>query len=360
MSKKTIAVLFGGVSSEHAVSLVSASSVLRNIPSEKYNVICIGITKNGRWIFYDGSIDDISSAQWENDDFLPTAVLSPDRTHHGLLKISPNGSVSVIHVDCVFPVLHGRNGEDGTVQGLLELAGVPFVGCGMLSSAVCMDKEMTHTVLDHAGIRTARWLSLLRSDVKDIGSACREAADTLGLPIFVKPANAGSSIGISKAETVEELKDALLLAWKHDSKAVLEEMITGAEVECAVLGNRENAAASVLGQIIPVSSFYDYEAKYVSGSTVLDIPANISEAATKRLQETAVKAYLALGCSGFSRVDFFVTEQEEIILNEVNTIPGFTDISMYPKLWAASGIPYSELIDRLINLAVERKVKSLG
>lgn len=360
MSKKVIAVLFGGVSSEHDISLISASSVLRNIPADQYDVIRIGITRDGRWVFYNGSIDGISDTRWEEDDSLPTAVLSPDRAHHGLLKIDSDGSASVIQVDCVFPILHGKNGEDGTIQGLLELAGIPFVGCDMLASAVCMDKEMTHTVLDHAGIRNARWLSFQRPDIKDIDAACQKAADYLGLPIFVKPANAGSSVGISKATTLESLKDALLLAWKHDEKAILEETIVGAEVECAVLGNRQNAAASVLGQITTAGGFYDYDAKYVSGTTTLDIPAKISEKATKKLQETAVKAYLALGCSGFSRVDFFVTENEEIILNEVNTIPGFTNISMYPKLWAASGIPYGRLIDRLITLAMERKEQNLG
>lgn len=360
MSKRTIAVLFGGVSSEHDVSLVSAVSVLKNISLETYDIIRIGITRDGQWKYYCGDTDAITTGDWEKDDSLSTIILSPDRSHHGLLKIDSDGNASVISVDCVFPVLHGKHGEDGTVQGLLELAGIPFVGCDMLSSAVCMDKEMTHTILDHAGIRNARWLCLRHSDVTDIEKECLQASKALGFPIFVKPANAGSSVGISKAETLQELKDALVLAWQHDDKAILEEMIIGAEVECAVLGNRDHTLASIPGQITPVSDFYDYEAKYVSGTTRLDIPAKISESATKKLRETAIKAYHVLGCSGFSRVDFFVTEKEEVILNEVNTIPGFTDISMYPKLWQATGLPYSQLIDRLITLAIERKERSIG
>ncbi len=353
MAKQKIAVLFGGVSSEHDVSLVSAYSVLTNIPVDKYDVMCIGITKNGHWMHYPGEYEHIRTGEWEKDPDCCTAVISPDSLHKGIIVMGED-DCHIHKVDAVFPVLHGANGEDGTVQGLCTLAGLPFVGCDMLSSAACMDKAVTHTILDSAGIKTAPYCYVTREALPDIDKACCEIEEKLGsYPMFVKPACAGSSVGVSRATDRDSLKAGLKIAFAHCAKVVIETEIIGKEVECAVLGNGTDLIASIPGQITPAEEFYDYDAKYKLGTSVLDIPAKISEEEMNRLRDIAKKAYIAMGCGGFSRVDFFVTE-DDIILNEINTIPGFTPISMYPKLMANMGIPYSELLDRLIQLAIER------
>lgn len=353
MAKLKIAVLFGGASSEHDVSLVSAYSVLTNIPKDKYDVMCIGITKKGHWLYYPGEYEDIKTGEWENDPDCCTAVISPDSMHKGIILMGEDDCY-VRKVDAVFPVLHGVNGEDGTVQGLCTLAGLPCVGCDMTSSAACMDKAITHTILDAAGIKTAPYCYVSRTALSDIDAACDDIEAKLGgYPMFVKPACAGSSVGVSRAADRDALKNGLKIAFAHSGKVVIETEIIGKEVECAVLGNGKDLIASIPGQITPAEEFYDYDAKYKLGTSVLDIPAKITDDQMNELRETAKKAYMAMGCSGFSRVDFFVTDTD-IILNEINTIPGFTPISMYPKLMANMGIPYGELLDRLIELAVER------
>lgn len=352
MSKLRVAVLFGGVSSEHEVSLVSASSVIKNIPKDKYEIICIGITKSGRWLYYPGDPDDIATNNWKNNPDCCSAIISPDRTHGGILKILDDGSTSLLKVDCAFPVLHGKNGEDGTIQGLFEIAGIPYVGCNHLSSAVCMDKAMTHTILDIAGIKNAKWDIITRHQLPKLDAICEKFVENLGLPIFVKPANAGSSVGITKATDFNSLREGIKLAFSHDDKVIVEETITGKEVECAVLGN-EDPVASVPGQIISCNDFYDYEAKYISESKLL-IPADLKPEISDQLRKMAVKAYKALSCTGLARVDFFVTDDDQIYLNEPNTMPGFTSISMYPKLWEADGLSYGALLDQLIQLAMER------
>lgn len=352
MAKQKIAVLFGGVSSEHDISLLSAYSVLTHIPEEKYDVLCVGITKKGHWMYYPGEYEYIKTGEWENDPDCCTAILSPDAVHQGIIILGNDGAY-VRKVDAVFPVLHGMNGEDGSVQGLCQLSGIPFVGCDMTSSAVCMDKTLTHTVLDSAGIKTAKYLAIRRSTLDDMDKVCVEIEEKLGYPVFVKPACAGSSVGVSRAADRDALKEGLKVAFAHGSKVVVEHEIIGKEVECAVLGSGNRLIASVPGQITPAEEFYDFDAKYKLGTSVLDIPAKISEVQMNTLREIAKKAYTACGCSGFSRVDFFVTDTD-IILNEINTIPGFTSISMYPKLMENMGITYSALLDRLIQLAIER------
>ncbi len=352
MAKQKIAVLFGGVSSEHDISLLSAYSVLTHIPEEKYDVLCVGITKKGHWMYYPGEYEYIKTGEWENDPDCCTAILSPDAVHQGIVILGNDGAY-VRKVDAVFPVLHGMNGEDGSVQGLCQLSGIPFVGCDMTSSAVCMDKALTHTVLDSAGIKTAKYLAIRRSTLDDIERVCGEIEEKLGYPVFVKPASAGSSVGVSRAADRDALKEGLKVAFAHGPKVVVEHEIVGKEVECAILGNGSRLIASVPGQITPAEEFYDFDAKYTLGTSVLDIPAKISEEQMNTLREIAKKAYTACGCSGFSRVDFFVTDTD-IILNEINTIPGFTSISMYPKLMENMGITYSALLDRLIQLAIER------
>lgn len=354
MARTKVAVLFGGASSEHEVSLVSAYSVLTNIPKDKYDVMCIGITKKGHWLYYPGEYEDIPTGEWEKNPDCATAVISPDSMTKGVIVLGKDDSAFVRKVDVVFPVLHGMNGEDGTVQGLCALAGLPCVGCDMTSSASCMDKTITHRILDSVGIRTAPYCALQRDFLDDPEGGCDEVERKLGgYPMFVKPATAGSSVGVSRAADREALRNGIKIAFAHSEKVVVEKEIIGKEVECAVLGNGTDLIASIPGQITPAEEFYDYDAKYKLGTSVLDIPAKITPEQTEQLRETAKRAYHALGCSGFSRVDFFVAD-DGIILNEINTIPGFTPISMYPKLMDNMGISYPELLDRLITLAAER------
>lgn len=351
MARQKIAVLFGGASSEHEVSLMSAYSVLTNIPAEKYDVICIGITKKGHWMYYPGEYEKIRTGEWENNPDCCTAVISPDTIHKGILLLSGNETI-LRRVDAVFPVLHGANGEDGSIQGLCQLAGLPCVGCEMTACAVCMDKEFTHIVLNAAGIRTAKFCAVCHESTCDMDKVCEKIEDELGYPVYVKPARAGSSVGVSRAADRESLKTAMKIAIAHGKKIIIEQEIVGKEVECAVLGNGKRLLASVPGQITPAEAFYDYDAKYVLGTSKLDIPAKITDDEMRELRDIAKRAYEACGCAGLSRVDFFVTE-DGIVLNEINTMPGFTPISMYPKLMENMGTPYSALLDRLIQLALD-------
>lgn len=352
MSKLRVAVIFGGVSSEHDISLKSASFVINNLPKDKFETICVGITKTGRWLYYPGDVESIADGSWNSHPDCAAAVISPDRSHQGILKVMDDGNFSLLKIDCVFPVLHGKNGEDGTIQGLCTLAGIPYVGCDTLSSASCMDKAVTHTILDSAGIKTADYCVVTRSEREKLDTYAPAIAEKLGFPIFVKPANAGSSVGVNKVNNIEQLRKAIKIAFSHDSKALCEQAIIGKEVECAVLGNDE-PQASITGEIGAANEFYDFDAKYVSDSS-LYIPARIDETTSQRVQKIAIAAYKALGCSGLSRVDFFITDDNDIILNEINTLPGFTAISMYPKLWAECGKDSAELLTELVELAMER------
>lgn len=354
MQKKRIAVLFGGKSSEHDVSRISASYVIRTIPKEKYEILTVGITKDGRWLLFSGDISEISDGSWEKNPENKTAFISPDSSVKGLAVID-NNECHIIKLDAVFPVLHGKNGEDGTVQGLLELAGIPYVGCKVLASADCMDKIVTNIMLEHSGIEQAAFTWFYSSEYRKYPEKCIEKVENelKGYPVFVKPANAGSSVGVSKASSRSELEKAIETAMKEDSRILIEENIIGKEVECAVLGNDE-PIASIPGQIAPAAEFYDYDAKYNNAESKLYIPAQINSELIEKVRTTALKAYHVLGCTGLSRVDFFVTDDGRVLLNEINTLPGFTSISMYPKLMAAIDIKGSDLIERLIELAFER------
>ena len=321
---------------------MSAASVLSNIDTDKYNIIKIGITKDGRWFKTDASPEQIKSGEW---DSMPkqSAFLSPDTSHHGIFV---EGKLQ--NVDVIFPVMHGDYCEDGCIQGLFELSGIPYVGPGVLASAAGMDKSATKLFAAASGVPQAKWYitspAASEEEIEKIESE-------FSYPIFVKPCNAGSSLGISKAGNRAELEKAIAEAAKFDSKILCEEYIDGYEVECAVLGN-EVTRASVVGQITPSNEFYDYSAKYIDNASGLTIPANIPEETAEKIREYAVTVFKALGCRGMSRVDFFVLRGSgEIKFNEINTLPGFTSISMYPKLWEKSGIPYSELIDKLIEYA---------
>lgn len=353
MKKLNVCVLFGGISPEHEVSLRSAESVLNNMDPEKYNIFPVGITKSGEWFLYGGNTySDLPSGKWLEHPQNRKATISPI---HGQGLLSFEGDCVVREmIDVVFPVLHGENGEDGAIQGLLKIAGIPYVGPHVAESAVSMDKTLTKLVMDHAGIPQAAWLMVKNSELAHrMDAAVQEIENTFAYPVFVKPAGTGSSVGVSKATDRQTLEKALENAGQYDEKILVEECIHGREIEVAVMGNR-SPVASVCGEIDSGAEFYDYDAKYVADSSVAYIPARISEAVAEQVRELAVKAYSAVGCQGLSRVDFFVTyEDEKIILNEINTIPGFTSISMFPKLFAASGIAYPDLIDELLQLALE-------
>ena len=353
MVKLSVCVLFGGMSPEHAVSLRSAESVLNNMDPEKYNIYPVGITRDGDWILY-GSNDysKLPTGEWIHCPKNRRAAISPIRGQ-GLLVFEGDCVVREM-IEIVFPVLHGENGEDGTVQGLLQLAGIPYVGPHVAASAVSMDKTLTKLVADNAGVQQAAW-QLVRS--KEISSHMEQVIvrleDQFQYPMFVKPAGTGSSVGVSKATDRLALKNALISAAKYDSKILVEEFINGREVEVAVMGN-QSPVASVCGEIDSGADFYDYDAKYVTDTSVAYIPARIPEDVEEFVREQAVKIYSAIGCQGLSRVDFFVTHDDNrVVFNEINTLPGFTSISMYPKLFAASGIPYSQIIDNLLELAQE-------
>ncbi|MDD6644436.1 MAG: D-alanine--D-alanine ligase [Firmicutes bacterium] len=353
MKKLSVCVLFGGMSPEHEVSLRSAESVLNHLNQEKYNVFPVGITKSGDWVLYGGKdYSKLPSGEWLHCEANRRAAISPVRGQ-GLLSFEGDCVVRE-RIDVVFPVLHGENGEDGAMQGLLQLAGIPYVGPNVAASAACMDKTLTKLVVDCAGIRQAAWQLVTAQELAVNAEGVLDAAEArFAYPVFVKPAGTGSSVGVSKAKNREALLTALQNAAKFDRKILIEEFINGREVEVAVLGN-DAPAASICGEIDSGTEFYDYDAKYISDCARLYIPARIDEQTAEDVRDTAIRAYQALGCRGLSRVDFFVTyDKNEIVFNEINTIPGFTSISMYPKLFAASGIPYSELLDRLIELATE-------
>jgi D-alanine-D-alanine ligase len=339
--KKRVAVLFGGQSTEHEVSRVSATSVLRNIDLRKYEVYPIGITKDGVWIEYKGSYDNIENGTWEQDEFYKV----------------PEGHKILFNkeVDVVMPILHGLYGEDGTIQGLCKLLQIPCGGPGVLSSALCMDKVYTKYVLENFGIKQADYVVVEKFIFeKDKEKIINRIENKLGYDVFIKPSNSGSSVGISKAHNREELIKGLEEALKFDRKVLVEEAINAREVEVAVLGNDEPIAA-VPGEIIPANEFYDFEAKYTNAESKLMIPAGIDELALESIKAEAIKIYRILDCAGMARVDFLLDKVTgEFYLNEINTLPGFTKISMYPKMWQASGKKYSDLIDDLIELAIER------
>ena len=353
MKKLSVCVLFGGMSPEHEVSLRSAESVLNNINKEKYNVFPVGITRDGDWIIYGGKdYSELPAGTWMNNPANRRGTISPIRGQ-GLFCFEGDCVVRE-RIDVVFPVMHGENCEDGAIQGLLQLAGIPYVGPHISASAVAMDKTLTKLVVDQAGVPQAAWHLVRSGELQhhmDHVVAALEAK--FNYPMFVKPAGTGSSVGVSKAADRTALEKALCDAAKFDKKILVEEFIHGREIEVAVLGN-ESPAASICGEIDSGAEFYDYEAKYVTDTSTAYIPARISEDVEEQVRELAVQVYSAIGCQGLSRVDFFVTyEDNRIVFNEINTLPGFTSISMYPKLFAASGIPYSQLIDELLQLAVE-------
>jgi D-alanine-D-alanine ligase len=354
--KIRLALLFGGRSGEHQVSIASAASVMQAIDCQKYDVIPVYLTPEGRWL------PKVEPRQLLHSGGTPSsqmyALFSSDPQQRGLLPLSSSSGApfgSAQSIDVVFPLLHGTYGEDGTVQGLLELAGVPYIGAGVLGSAVGMDKVTMKNLFKEAGLPVVPYMLVRRHNWEGAPQAVlQQVLETFTLPIFVKPANLGSSVGISKVKHPEELPIALDLASQYDRRLLIEQGLDCRELECSVLGNEE-PIASVIGEIIPHREFYDYEAKYSDGLTDLCIPADIPTALAEELRHMALRAFRSIDAAGLARVDFFVERHtHKPYVNEINTLPGFTQVSMYPKLWEASGIPYSELIDRLVQLALER------
>ena len=383
-NKIKVGVLFGGRSGEHEVSLLSAASVLDQIDKKKYEVVPIGITKEGRWLtsthaerLLRGEHSDEKHLRAGDPQATSTAAVlakgegvlvppQPGSDHSSLIPFesdasSANKTLSPIDVDVIFPVLHGTFGEDGTIQGLLELADIAYVGAGVLGSAAGMDKDVMKKLFKFSGLPIVKHVTVLRGQWEKNPTAVRkEVEKTLKYPVFVKPANLGSSVGISKVHDRSELAGAMDEAAKYDRKIVIEQGVGGGkagkarEIECSVLGNDE-PIASIPGEIVPATEFYDYNAKYIDEGSKLIIPAKISRKKQKEVQEMAIAAFKAVDCSGLGRVDFLLDPKtDKIYLNEINTMPGFTSISMYPKLWGASGVSYPELIDRLIQLGIER------
>jgi D-alanine-D-alanine ligase len=358
MKKTRVGILFGGRSAEHEVSLNSARNILRAIDRDRYDVLLVAIDKGGRWgIVHEEVFSRLFEGPGGEGGNARPSIDAVERLSSGvsiLLGRSDGRFLSAdpLPVDVVFPVLHGTYGEDGTVQGLLRLAGVPFVGSGVLGSAVCMDKDVMKRLLREAGIPTPRFLAFDWSARERIDF--EEAGEALGTPLFVKPANLGSSVGISKAGSKRDFDSAVALAFRYDVKIVIEEFIAGRELECSVLGN-ESPVASVPGEIKPTHEFYSYDAKYVDANgAFLEIPAAVTEAQKNEIRELAVRSYKTLCCEGMARADFFLTGDGRILVNELNTLPGFTNISMYPKLWEESGLSQTDLVHRLIELALER------
>lgn len=346
---KRIAVLFGGCSSEYEVSLQSAYSVITNIDRTKYTPVLIGINRKGNWFLFEGKEDTIVNDTWHQQKECYEAVISVDKSLHGIIvwRNGKEGRAEEIAISAALPMLHGKNGEDGTVQGALELAGIPVIGCNTVSSAVCMDKDMAHRLAKEAGVSVPK--SILFS--KDNQKNAEKLIEEIGYPVFVKPLRAGSSFGITKVDKKEDLKEAMELAFSHDELVVVEEMIEGFEVGCAVLG-REELTVGEVDEIQLSQGFFDYTEKYTLKSSKIYVPARISKEKAEEIKNTGKIIYKALGCSFFARVDMFLTPKGEIYFNEVNTIPGFTEHSRYPGMMKAAGISLKEVVNRLIEMAV--------
>ncbi len=351
MAKIKAAVIFGGTSKEYKLSLASAAEVIRNIPEDKYEVICIGITRKGRWLFYPGDVDAIASGEWELNPDCTSAIISPDPLHRGIITIE-NGETSVKKIDVVFPVLIGRKSGDGSLQGLLNMSGIPYVGCGLLASASCMDKSHTHMVLDDYGIKTAKWELITQREINSIDERCTEIAAEMGFPLVVKPANSGSSVGSSIAEDADSLAAAVKLAFLNDNKVIVEKYVSGRKLEAAVFGY-DNPFSSYIGEILSVDKVYDPTEVNKSSGDDLVIPADLPMELMNDIRAVAVKAFKALGCKGMARIDFFLTDDGELLLNKVGTTPGLRKNSVYPKLMEHLGMSRPYLMDKLMEQAIE-------
>lgn len=347
-TKKNVAVIFGGCSPEYSVSLQSASAVIRHLDKDMYTPVLIGITKQGDWFWFHGGEEKIADDTWHNAADCTPAALSPSRSERALLTYR-DGTMQKIHLDAAFPVLHGQNGEDGTVQGLFALSGIPLVGCGVLSSALCMDKDRAHKLVQACGISVPR--SFIFQKGMETGTALSRAEE-IGYPLFVKPVKAGSSFGVTKAADCRALPAALQSALEYDDRAIVEEAITGFEVGCAVLGNDALTVGEV-DEIELADGFFDFTEKYTLKTSAIHVPARIDAATAERVKQAAKTIYKALDCRGFARVDLFLSNSGEIVFNEVNTIPGFTSHSRFPNMLKAAGMSFEQIVSTAIKLAVE-------
>ncbi len=344
--RKRVAVIFGGHSSEYEVSLQSAFSVLQNMNENKFEVFPVGITREGEWYHYTGGLEQIRDNSWaEKKENLHSVAVSQSRQAPGFL-VFDGGRCRRIPVDLVLPVLHGRNGEDGTLQGLFELAGIPVAGCGTLSSALCMDKDRAHKLVGLAGIAVPKAVAFRQADQE---AACRKVKESLSCPLFVKPLRAGSSLGITRITKMQELFSAVEFAFTYDTEVIVEEEVDGSEVGCAILGD-EVLTVGRVDEVALSGSFFDYTEKYTLQSSRIYMPARVERKTEERIQETAMAIYRTLGCSGFARVDMFYTSSGEIVFNEVNTIPGFTSHSRYPNMMKGIGLSFTEVLDKLLSL----------
>ena len=347
MKKYNVAVLFGGCSPEYSVSLESAHAVITHMDRTRYSPVLVGISPKGNWLHFTGAVGKIKQDTWNNPDDCAPALVSPDRDAPGLL-VQTTAGMEKISLDAAFPVLHGRNGEDGTVQGLFELAGISLVGCGGLASALCMDKDRAHKLAQAAGITIPSSTVLTKKAGREDAFAC---AEKLGYPLFVKPVRAGSSYGITRVKERGELPAALELAFAYDDHIILEEAISGFEVGCAVLGN-DTLTVGELDEIELTGGFFDFTEKYTLKTSAIHVPARISPAKTAEIKKAAQRIYKALGCQGFARVDLFLDKDGRVVFNEVNTIPGFTAHSRYPSMMKAVGMSFEQVISNVIELAV--------
>ncbi len=341
--KKRIGVLFGGCSSEYAISLQSAYAVAQHFNKVQYEMLLIGITRQGEWYLYTGDAENLLMDTWMNEKDCMPVVISPSRELHGLLLFEKN-KVKRISLDAVLPMLHGKNGEDGTVQGLLELAGIPLIGCGTLSSALCMNKKLAHTIVESYGIRVPKSFVIGRDF--DPNTLSKSAA-SIGYPLYIKPVKSGSSLGITKVEKEEQLQDAVQRAFLEDDEVIVEENIEGFEVGCALLGTK-NPIVGAVDKIELQQGFLDFNEKYRNRTATIQMPALLSPETIDKIKQTGIAVYEALGCCGFSRVDLFVTPEEELVFNEVNTIPGFTVHSRYPSMLQGIGLSMTEVLDKMI------------
>lgn len=352
MSRPTVAVIFGGQSSEHIVSCMSAANVIDRIDQSRFELLLIGITQEGHWVKTD-SVEDIKSGVWKDGE--TSAVISPDATEQAVILITGD-HMERVKIDAAFPVLHGLYGEDGTIQGLLELAHIPYVGCGVLASAVSMDKLYTKIIVDGLGVRQAAYEPVFMEQLDQMDQVVERVERHFDYPVFIKPSNAGSSKGVTKAKNREGLAEGLLEAVKHDRKILVEETIVGREIECAVFGGgKEPVTASGVGEILAAADFYDFDAKYFNEASRTVTDPDIPPEAAETIRQTAVSVFKAVDGYGLARVDFFVRDNGEVVFNEINTMPGFTAISMYPILWEARGISKEMLVNRLLDHALLRQ-----
>ncbi|MEG0615726.1 MAG: D-alanine--D-alanine ligase family protein [Oscillospiraceae bacterium] len=352
MAKIKVAVIFGGISSEHDVSLRSATNVIENIPKDKYEVICVGITEKGRWLYFPDDISRIKTGEWEKSPDCTPAVLSPDTLHSGLIKLEGD-EFSTQKIDVIFPVLHGNCGEDGTIQALIEMSGIPYVGSNHTAAACCMDKDIAATMFSAAGIPVAEWYTFTQSDLAQLDERCADLAAQIGFPMIVKPAVGGSSIGINKVNDETELSDAIKFAFAHGKKVVVQDFIKGRELECGIFGN-ETPVASQVGEITFSNDIYGYEEKNIFGSAEKIVPADIDDNLAEEIRKMAVGAFKTMGCSGLGKAKFFLKKDGGIILSGIDPMPKFTPLGMYEKMMTAFGIPMPKLLDKLICLAFDK------